>query len=266
MWIRIPIAQVTLLTLATGFVLAAAVVSDDQPVTADKAKRIHFENLPEALRQGSASDRRTIVFFTADWCGWCRKMRSTTFTDPQVQAVAGQFTWAKVDVDEEPALAAQYQVQGLPMLVLVDSRGNTIASRAGYLTSTALLRWLNDPEAQADRAAPRRSASMLPIRLPEIGTGAPAEQAVVKLIATIAQGQRSERDRVRQHLRASGARAWPGLVAALADPHLAVRAAAYDMLRASNEAGPAFDPFATSATRAEQLQAWQRYLEQIARP
>lgn len=58
-----------------------------------------------------------LVDFYADWCGPCQMM------EPAIEALAEQSDAAvlKVDVDQFQALAGEYQVQGIPtMLVFAD--------------------------------------------------------------------------------------------------------------------------------------------------
>ncbi|WP_299263883.1 thioredoxin [Halorientalis sp.] len=55
-----------------------------------------------------------LVDFYADWCGPCQML------EPTVEEIASETaaTVAKVDVDEQQPLAKQFNVQGVPTLVL----------------------------------------------------------------------------------------------------------------------------------------------------
>lgn len=57
-----------------------------------------------------------LVDFYADWCMPCKMMA------PVLERVAtafdGRLTVAKINVDEEPAMAAQYGIQSIPALLL----------------------------------------------------------------------------------------------------------------------------------------------------
>ena len=73
------------------------------------------------------SSTPVLVDFWATWCGPC-KMQS-----PILEELAGQYPEqiiGKVEVDEEPALAAQYGIQSIPT-IKVFKDGNCVATASG---------------------------------------------------------------------------------------------------------------------------------------
>ena len=70
----------------------------------------HFEQ--EAMR----SDKPVLLAFYADWCGPCRMVA------PILEEIARErsdIKVGKINVDEQPELAARFQVMSIPMLVVL---------------------------------------------------------------------------------------------------------------------------------------------------
>lgn len=76
-----------------------------------------------------------VVDFWASWCGPCR-MISPVLED-LVRRNAGRLKVVKVDVDANPALAAQYRAQSIPLLVVM-REGREVDRVVGALPRAAL--------------------------------------------------------------------------------------------------------------------------------
>ncbi len=102
------------------------------------------------------SARPVLVDFYATWCGPCRMLA------PVLEQLAGEFAgqvkFAKVDVDRAPGLAAQYQITGVPTLLLFQN-GRVVDEVVGLAplgTLRARLRAVAGPApAEPEPAAPR---------------------------------------------------------------------------------------------------------------
>ena len=57
---------------------------------------------------------RYILFFTADWCPDCRFIKPAM---PEIEAEYADFTFIKVDRDENIDLAAEMGIMGIPSFV-----------------------------------------------------------------------------------------------------------------------------------------------------
>jgi len=85
---------------------------DGESADASPSEPVHVNGTGEL--QETVSDGVVLVDFYADWCGPCKQL------EPVVERVAAgtDATVAKVDIDANQQLAAQYGVRSVPTLLL----------------------------------------------------------------------------------------------------------------------------------------------------
>ncbi len=91
---------------------------------------------------GEVVDRATVpvlVDLWAPWCGPCRMV--TPMLERLAVDFAGRVKLVRVNVDESPAVAERFEVQGIPTLLLMHS-GDVGARRTGAAPERALRAWL----------------------------------------------------------------------------------------------------------------------------
>ena len=80
-----------------------------------------------------------VVDFWAEWCGPC-KMISPALEEISAE-MDGKVTIAKVNIDENPEIAAQYGVRSIPTLMLFKD-GEVADMKVGAAPKTALSNWI----------------------------------------------------------------------------------------------------------------------------
>lgn len=86
-----------------------------------------------ALKQAKASGKPMMIQFTAEWCGYCHKMKATTFADPAVvQQVNADFIPVMLDADQHSELVEKLKLKGLPATVVVDPSLRILKKLNGY--------------------------------------------------------------------------------------------------------------------------------------
>lgn len=106
--------------------------------------RALFEGHPVAVdtarfnRHAEKGDLPLLIDFWASWCGPCRAMApefecAASRLEPRIRAV-------KVNVDEEPDLAARFGIRSIPTVAIV-RHGREVARTAGAMSAGDLERW-----------------------------------------------------------------------------------------------------------------------------
>ena len=77
-----------------------------------------------------------LLKFSASWCSPC-KMLSVIIDNMDLP-----YEIDNIDIDEQSELAQQYNIRGVPTLILIDDVGNEIKRNVGMITRDKLLEWI----------------------------------------------------------------------------------------------------------------------------
>ena len=81
------------------------------------------------------SSTPVLVDYWAEWCGPCKMIAPAL--DDSAESYAGRLNVAKVNVDDNQALAARYQVRGIPTLMIFKA-GEVVATKIGAVSKSQL--------------------------------------------------------------------------------------------------------------------------------
>jgi len=81
-----------------------------------------------------------LVDYWAEWCGPCKMI--APILDEVAKEYAGKLVVAKVNVDENQAIPAQFGIRGIPTLMLFKG-GNVEATKVGALSKSQLMAFVD---------------------------------------------------------------------------------------------------------------------------
>src|SRR3954463_5235168 len=100
------------------------------------------KDLNAAKQEAAASNKPLLLYFTASWCDPCQAMAREVWPQPQVATALESVIPVKIDVDEHPDIAQQFNLVGIPRLQLLRSDGTPGPTREGYTTAGELVAFL----------------------------------------------------------------------------------------------------------------------------
>ncbi|HWQ93618.1 MAG TPA: thioredoxin [Clostridia bacterium] len=121
-----------------GFVFHA-VLGRNEPKTADSGQIIRLIQEQQFETEVTQTAGPVVLDFFATWCGPCKVL------SPMLNDLAAPLTnrvrFFKVDVDQSPALAKRFEIQGVPTLVFFQD-GKVVGNMVGLPARDALQRQL----------------------------------------------------------------------------------------------------------------------------
>jgi thioredoxin-related protein len=129
---------------------ASAVAPEPKKVDKDNpanAKGYWLDSLDQGKKVAKEQGKFLFIDFTAGWCQYCKMMDSNTYPDTAVQKALANYVRVRLDTDKEKDLSEQYNIDGLPTLMVADASGKALARVSSYLEPKAMIEFLGDVSA-----------------------------------------------------------------------------------------------------------------------
>ncbi len=240
------IAALILLTATSLYAARTPVPGDltkglESPVDlATKAVPLIWQDdLDTALGLAAVEYKPVLVLFSSPSCSWCRRLKREVMSTPEIRALLPHYTLVEIDVTVSPRTASLYQVSGVPAVLIMSPDGRPRSGVNGFIPATemeTLLReGLNPNVVPPKDEGFRALASMLATN------GVPNDRWAD---VALALGRKDKRREVRDLVFALDPLPREALVPLLADPRLAVRLGALELLEELSGESLGYDPWA----------------------
>ncbi len=235
-----------------GFMEAVGNVDDRAGQTGSgEQKRIDvLDNFEEAIKLSQLEQRPLLLIAGAQWCTWCRKLEQELKLDDADELLM-KWIVVKIDVDDAPSLAEEFEVSSLPALRVLSADRRIAAKREGYLPIAELETWLGEVAPQVDPSVTRV--------LYDHST--PDEEQLAKLIEFLGNRSPSIRQSATARLVSTRAVSAKPVVAILGQGRLAQRLCALDILRHWGAPVENLDPWEPDSIHSEHLDDLNAWLE-----
>ncbi|MDD4991144.1 MAG: thioredoxin family protein [Paludibacter sp.] len=128
-----------LIFIAVGIIMIVLVATQSQVKAgnATKTSGIQFQSgsWTQVLALAKKENKPIFLDVSASWCGYCKRMKSTVFTDADVAKYYNS-TFINVSVDPEQGegiqLAKRYEVTGYPTYIFINPDGSVATQSGGY--------------------------------------------------------------------------------------------------------------------------------------
>jgi thioredoxin 1 len=96
---------------------------------------------PKTFNELIAGEQPVLVDFFATWCGPCKMMQP--ILEDTARQLGDKIKIIKVDVDRNPLAASNFQVRGVPTLILFQN-GQAIWRQSGVVPAHQLVKVISD--------------------------------------------------------------------------------------------------------------------------
>jgi thiol-disulfide isomerase/thioredoxin len=242
----------------------------DSPVPAEPATGVVWsQSYDVGMKVAQMEQSPILLFFSASWCPWCRKLEQEVLTQPQVASELRKFICVKLDVDKNRDVALAYGITSLPKVIVVNTYGEIIGDWLGYRDTREFLQLIADIQPYMSTSAGARKAPQV-VKAAAEGPSAQNDRPIQavpddpnRLMDLLGHKEPKIRLNVIDILVKGGVAILPAMLDTLNNDYLGVRITAWKIVGTLSPTKVEFDPWASRAERAEAIKKLQ---EEIGGP
>ena len=115
-------------------------IQGEGPGQISDTSNIDWQGYAQGMELAKTENKHIFLYFHADWCTYCKKLKKTTFRNKAVlNYLTDNFISIAVDTDKKQELATQWSVRGLPTLWFLQPDNSKISSIPGYIDAKQFL-------------------------------------------------------------------------------------------------------------------------------
>lgn len=95
-------------------------------------------DLRRAFEVARAGGKVVVADVYTDWCGWCKRMDKTIYSDSRIVALSRRHVFLKINAEDRgdgQSFAHEMGVSGYPTTIVLDGQGRVLNVAQGYIES-----------------------------------------------------------------------------------------------------------------------------------
>lgn len=116
--------------------------NQNKPVT--PRSQITAATYAEAIKIAGERNMLALVFFEADWCKWCQKMKQETLPELKKRDALLKYVFVEVNTDKDRAPATKFGVRSLPSYVVTNAQEAKLNLGTGFKSVDQFVQWLGN--------------------------------------------------------------------------------------------------------------------------
>ncbi len=117
---------------------------DKKENNTDQSINIVADNYSDALDKSGNLGKPVLVFYTAEWCKYCRKMKAETMPSPEVSEALKNYILVYVNTDIDRSGVKEFAIENLPSFVVTNYKQEKLKLSKGFMDKNSMVNWLND--------------------------------------------------------------------------------------------------------------------------